>query len=61
MPAQNWPPWSAARALHTLADMRASRGDPGAARTYRKALAEWTNLRMPRRIAQVEEALARLG
>ncbi|MGC7101397.1 BTAD domain-containing putative transcriptional regulator [Amycolatopsis lurida] len=52
--------WSAARALHALADARASRGDPAAARTYRKALAVWTDLRMPRRVAQVEEAMARL-
>lgn len=53
--------WSAARALHTLADLRASRGDPGAVRTYRKALVEWTDLRMPRRVAQVQEALSRLS
>lgn len=53
--------WSAARALHALADVRASRGDPAAARTYRKALTVWTDLRMPRRVAQVEEAMARLG
>ena len=52
--------WSAARALHTLADVRASRGDPAAARTYRKALNVWADLRMPRRVAQVEEAMARL-
>jgi DNA-binding SARP family transcriptional activator/tetratricopeptide (TPR) repeat protein len=53
--------WSAARALHTLADLRASRGDVEASvRTYRKALTVWTDLRMPRRVAQIEEAMARL-
>jgi len=53
--------WTAARALHTLADVRASRGDPSAARTYREVLTAWTDLRLPHRVAQVEEALARLG
>ncbi len=54
--------WSEARALHTLADIRASRGDVEAsARTYRRALEAWTELRNPRRITLVEEAMARLG
>jgi DNA-binding SARP family transcriptional activator/tetratricopeptide (TPR) repeat protein len=53
--------WSAARALHTLADIRANRGDIDAsAHTYRKALNAWTNLRNPRRIALIEEAMAQL-
>lgn len=50
--------WGAARALHTLADVRAGRGDPTADRTYRKARTAWTELRMPRRVAQIEEALS---
>jgi DNA-binding SARP family transcriptional activator len=50
--------WSAARALHTLAGIRANNGDPAAAGTYRKALAAWADLRVPRRVAQIEEALA---
>jgi DNA-binding SARP family transcriptional activator len=54
-------PWSAARALHTLADIRAGRGDPAAARAYGEALSAWTDLRLPRRVAQVKEALARLS
>lgn len=54
--------WTEARALHTLADIRARRGDFNAsARTYRKALNAWTNLRNPRRVAMIEEAMARLG
>ena len=52
--------WSAARAVHTLADIRAQRGDPAAFNTYREALTAWSDLRMPRRVAQVEEAMARL-
>jgi tetratricopeptide (TPR) repeat protein len=55
-------PWTAARALHTLADVRASRGDfDGSARTYQQALNAWTQLRNPRRVALIEEAMARLG
>ncbi|MGN9914664.1 BTAD domain-containing putative transcriptional regulator [Phytohabitans sp. LJ34] len=55
-------PWTAARALHTLADIRASRGDfDASARTYQKALNAWTDLRNPRRVAMIEEAMARLG
>jgi tetratricopeptide (TPR) repeat protein len=55
-------PWTAARALHTLADIRARQGDfDASARTYRKALNAWTNLRNPRRVALIEEAMARLG
>ncbi len=53
--------WTAARALHTLADIRATRGDPAAAQTYREALTAGTDLRMPRRVAQIETALAQLG
>jgi DNA-binding SARP family transcriptional activator len=54
-------PWTAARALHTLADIRASRGDPTATRTYRKALTAWTDLRNPRRAVQIERVIAQLG
>ncbi|HET6703901.1 hypothetical protein [Amycolatopsis sp.] len=53
--------WSAARARHTLADVRARRGDPTAARAYRQALTAWTDLRNTRRVAQIEEAMARIG
>jgi hypothetical protein len=53
--------WTVARALHTLADIRAHRGDIDAsAHTYRKALNAWTNLRNPRRVALIEEAMAQL-
>lgn len=53
--------WTTARALHTLADIRASRGDfDGSARTYRKALHAWTELRNPLRVAMIEEAMAQL-
>jgi DNA-binding SARP family transcriptional activator/tetratricopeptide (TPR) repeat protein len=54
--------WTAARALHTLAHIRAIRGDLHAsARTYRQALDAWTQLRNPRQITQIEEAMARLA
>jgi DNA-binding SARP family transcriptional activator len=53
--------WTGARALHTLADIRASRGDPGAARAYREALSVWTDLRLPHRIAQINEALTQFS
>jgi hypothetical protein len=52
--------WSEGRALITLADLHVSHDNPLAAGIYREALAVWRELRMPRRVAQVEQALARL-
>ncbi|RSM64465.1 AfsR/SARP family transcriptional regulator [Kibdelosporangium aridum] len=53
--------WRAGRALVTLGEVYARRGEHRrAAETYREALALWRALNLPSRIRQVETALARL-
>ncbi|MFC0105112.1 AfsR/SARP family transcriptional regulator [Kibdelosporangium aridum] len=53
--------WRAGRALVTLGEVYARRGENRrAAETYREALALWRGLNLPGRIRQVETALARL-
>ncbi|CAM3529314.1 BTAD domain-containing putative transcriptional regulator [Kibdelosporangium persicum] len=53
--------WSAGRALVTLGEIHAKRGDHrAAADTYEQALHLWRDLNSSRRVRQIEAALARL-
>jgi DNA-binding SARP family transcriptional activator len=54
--------WSAGRALITLAELHAERGEQSAAKDrYGQALAIWQDLRMTRRVTQIEAALEQLA